>query len=360
MHNASNPNSTGTIHAVDAGNLTGTVDLLSEEWFQLTFTLDYDTRELDFYAHSDDPTLTGEALRNRLVHDNQIDMTDTHFVLFMSGTDPDDARWPGDISIFRLYDRKLTPEEIEQNFNAGNAIFTGPLRPARDFDADNLCNVNDINLMFAQGDLVAGVADPNGNSLFNLTGDTSIDGQDISLWLGLAAENNGYGTAPYLRGDTDHLGNISPAQRTSTLWRTTMHRWVQCPGSSRRTGTRAVLTVMGTLISLTSISWRGITTPTVMVPARQGRHLSRPPPCCWQSADCSWRWPEVQVGGIGECGRASRTKPESADFKPLLAQTNHPRAYSPIRTPGSNQANRPRYRHSYLAVRRARNNEGIS
>ena len=83
-----------------------------------------------------------------------------------------------------------------------------------DFDSDQLCNVNDINLMFTQGDLVAGVADPGGTSKFNLTGDTSIDGQDISRWLELAAENNGYGTAPYLRGDTDHLGNISPAQRT--------------------------------------------------------------------------------------------------------------------------------------------------
>ena len=83
-----------------------------------------------------------------------------------------------------------------------------------DFDQDNLCNVNDINLMFMQGDLVAGVADPDGTSQFNLSGDTSIDGQDISQWLELAAENNGYGTAPYLRGDTDHLGNISPAQRT--------------------------------------------------------------------------------------------------------------------------------------------------
>ena len=83
-----------------------------------------------------------------------------------------------------------------------------------DFDSDWGCNVNDINLMFMQGDLVAGVADPDGTSQFNLSGDTSIDGQDISLWLELAAENNGYGTAPYLRGDTDHLGNISPAQRT--------------------------------------------------------------------------------------------------------------------------------------------------
>ena len=92
--------------------------------------------------------------------------------------------------------------------------FTVSLPPSCDIDLDEVCNVNDINLMFMQGDLVAGVADPNGTSPFNLNGDTSIDGQDISQWLGLAAEKNGYGTAPYLRGDTNHLGNISPAQRT--------------------------------------------------------------------------------------------------------------------------------------------------
>ena len=42
-----------------------------------------------------------------------------------------------------------------------------------DFDQDNLCNVNDINLMFMQGDLVA---DPGGTLPFQLSGDTSIDG----------------------------------------------------------------------------------------------------------------------------------------------------------------------------------------
>ena len=125
IYNA-NPGRDGSIYDVNVGNQAGPVDLGSEEWYQLTFTLDYPTKTLNFYAHSDDPVLTGDAWRHSITHDNFVDMTDTHLVLFMSGEDPDDARWPGDISIFRLYDRALTPEEIQQNFESGNANAGNP------------------------------------------------------------------------------------------------------------------------------------------------------------------------------------------------------------------------------------------
>ena len=57
--------------------------------------------------------------------------------------------------------------------------------PACDFDSDVLCNVADINLMFAQGNLVTGVPVAAGNQ-FDLNSDNSIDGTDITEWLRLA------------------------------------------------------------------------------------------------------------------------------------------------------------------------------
>ena len=75
-----------------------------------------------------------------------------------------------------------------------------------DFDSDGRCNVNDINLMFMQGDLVVGVQDPDSSSPFNLNGDTVINNQDVDQWLGEAATVNGF-SSPYVRGDTDDLGN---------------------------------------------------------------------------------------------------------------------------------------------------------
>jgi len=146
-------------------------------------------------------------------YDIKVDVTGNESTLWVNGTlqgvntiGEDASLYPaGRAGIFSMHTRNSFDD-----FKVSGADIFAPC----DFDQDNLCNVNDINLMFMQGDLVAGVADPDGTSQFNLSGDTSIDGQDISRWLGLAAENNGYGTAPYLRGDTDHLGNISPAQRT--------------------------------------------------------------------------------------------------------------------------------------------------
>ena len=84
------------------------------------------------------------------------------------------------------------------------AYQTTPLPlPDCDFDRDLSCGLSDINLMFAQGDLVTGVAaDP--NNRFNLDSDNDIDEADISEWLSQSATGRGY-SSPFLRGDTNNL-----------------------------------------------------------------------------------------------------------------------------------------------------------
>ena len=103
---------------------------------------------------------------------------------------------------------------------AGLLTVPDPNAIACDFTSDSLCGLADINAMFAQGDLVAGVAVGSGNQ-YDLNSDLSIDGDDITEWLRIAGANNGYGggdpndpNAPFLRGDTDHLDNLSPTTRT--------------------------------------------------------------------------------------------------------------------------------------------------
>ena len=106
----------------DAGNEAGPVDMSSGEWFNLVTVWDHPTRTLSLYANSEDPELTGGDLRYRRTHPNEMADVEYHLHLFGSGPNPDERRWPGDISLFRLYERALTEEEIQQNFDAGGAI----------------------------------------------------------------------------------------------------------------------------------------------------------------------------------------------------------------------------------------------
>ena len=90
------------------------------------------------------------------------------------------------------------------------------LNPATcDLDANNTCDLADVNTMFGQGDLVAGVIVGVGNPS-DLNKDLRVDGTDLDLWLALAATENGY-ASPYLRGDTDGLNNLSPVVRDIDL-----------------------------------------------------------------------------------------------------------------------------------------------
>ena len=84
------------------------------------------------------------------------------------------------------------------------ALETVPLVDFCDFDGNLACDTADINLMYAQGDLVNGVLVSPGSS-FDLNQDLKLDNQDLDRWLASAAATNGFLT-PYRRGDTDGIG----------------------------------------------------------------------------------------------------------------------------------------------------------
>lgn len=79
-----------------------------------------------------------------------------------------------------------------------------------DFNGDFACGLPDINLLFRQGNLVAGVNTTRSTEKFDLVDDNVIDQLDIDKWLTLAASKNGH-HSPYVRGDTDDLGATVPA-----------------------------------------------------------------------------------------------------------------------------------------------------
>ena len=73
-----------------------------------------------------------------------------------------------------------------------------------DFNQDGKCNVNDLNDLFAQGDLTFDVQVPDENQ-YDLDNSLTLNEADITLWLADAAAFNGFST-PYRRGDIDGLG----------------------------------------------------------------------------------------------------------------------------------------------------------
>lgn len=81
-----------------------------------------------------------------------------------------------------------------------------------DFNGDASCDVFDMNQLFTQVDLVAGVPSDLNSEKFDLTGDNTINQSDISRWLSAAATHNGYGSLSR-RGDSDGLGGIFPDTR---------------------------------------------------------------------------------------------------------------------------------------------------
>jgi len=88
-----------------------------------------------------------------------------------------------------------------------------------DFNFDDQCNSNDINLMYSRNgyDLVHGVATTAATEKFDLVDDNIIDNLDITEWLSQTATENGY-SSTYLRGDTYGLGSTFPAKRIVNLF----------------------------------------------------------------------------------------------------------------------------------------------
>lgn len=77
-----------------------------------------------------------------------------------------------------------------------------------DFDGNGLCNVDDLNLLLAEGPIDAGVAVTAGvNDVYDLTGDAVIDLADRDEWLAQAGYANGF-DSPYLLGDANLDGSV--------------------------------------------------------------------------------------------------------------------------------------------------------
>ena len=74
-----------------------------------------------------------------------------------------------------------------------------------DLNVDGACNLQDVNLLTAVGDLAAGVVgiDPK----YDLDGNQIVDDRDLQQWLSLAAMANGF-SSPYLLGDADLDGVV--------------------------------------------------------------------------------------------------------------------------------------------------------
>ena len=72
--------------------------------------------------------------------------------------------------------------------------------PACDFTGDSACDVADIDDLFGQGNLVTGVSAA--GSVYDLTGDDTLNGDDVAAWLSDAATENGQASA-YMSSDID-------------------------------------------------------------------------------------------------------------------------------------------------------------
>ncbi len=75
-----------------------------------------------------------------------------------------------------------------------------------DFDDDGVCDITDLNGLLAVGPVAPGVP-ATGIEAFDLTGDGSIDNQDVDVWLSEAAGDNGFATS-YKRGDANLDGAV--------------------------------------------------------------------------------------------------------------------------------------------------------
>ena len=81
-----------------------------------------------------------------------------------------------------------------------------------DFNLDETCDLTDINLLFAQGNLLTGVPVSVDTERFNLVDDNVLDTQDIDDWLARSADEQGY-SSPHRYGDTNGLSNAFPQSR---------------------------------------------------------------------------------------------------------------------------------------------------
>ena len=76
-----------------------------------------------------------------------------------------------------------------------------------DFNSDESCSIDDLNLMLNAGPIASPVPVTGSNDMFDLNSDDVVDLQDLEVWLAEAAEENGLGS-PYLSGDANLDGVV--------------------------------------------------------------------------------------------------------------------------------------------------------
>ncbi len=89
---------------------------------------------------------------------------------------------------------------------SNSGIIIQPSSAACDFNSDNNCDLSDIDLLTSVGNLAEGVTE-GFNPAFDLTNDNRVDSSDITLWLKLAGEKNGF-IGPLLLGDANLDGRV--------------------------------------------------------------------------------------------------------------------------------------------------------
>lgn len=102
----------------------------------------------------------------------------------------------------------FAPNDLDTPGLSNSGLIIEPPSSECDFNSDGACDSSDIDSLTAVGNLVAGVTD-GFDPLFDLTKDNQVNGDDISRWLELAGEKNGF-AEPLRRGDANLDGMIGP------------------------------------------------------------------------------------------------------------------------------------------------------
>ena len=131
-----------------------------------------------------------------------------------------ESQWfAGFIDELRVYANVLSQEEVA-------ALMIPPtVGGSCDVDGDSVCGVSDIDMIFATGDIAAGVA-AEGGTATDVNGDGTVNMVDVDEWLLAAATENGF-SMPYLVGDTNLDGSVD-AQDLNAMavnWLTSGRVW---------------------------------------------------------------------------------------------------------------------------------------
>lgn len=114
----------------------------------------------------------------------------------------------GPVEVGPLLAAEVITFDLDYDNPSGAGDLTITARYLCDLDTDAACDLDDINLLLAVGDLTNGVGVTAGvNDKLDLTGDAIIDGADLDAWLVAAGSVNGF-LGPYLHGDADLNGIV--------------------------------------------------------------------------------------------------------------------------------------------------------